>query len=108
MSIRSSAVGALVLALGLGACGSDDGDGDGGGGNGSAATTACQSYCDATVGCTDFAYADAADCKMYECEGLSQAPDACATTFKNYYDCVLAKTDVCDETGCEPDFAACM
>lgn len=109
MSIRTSAALALVLGLAVVACGSeDDGGGDGGGGNGAAAMTSCNTYCDATASCTDFAYADVAQCKEYECSMLDQAPDACATTFRAYYDCVNAKADVCDETGCQPDLNACM
>ena len=106
MSIRTSAALGLVLGFAVVACGSEDDSG--GGGNGAAATTSCNTYCDATPGCTDFAYEDAAQCKEYECSMLDQAPDACAATFKAYYDCVNAKADVCDETGCEPDLNACM
>lgn len=55
-----------------------------------------------------FGYMDVAECKSYECDGLEQATGACGTAFKTYYDCVNAKSDVCDETGCELDFNACM
>ena len=112
MSIRTSVAGTLILAFAVVACGRDDGDGGGGGGggngSGAAAKTACNTYCDATASCPLFAYTDAAECKSYECDGLEQLPDACATTFKNYYECVNAKSDKCDETGCEPDLNACM
>ncbi len=104
--MRTSATLALVTTLALVACGSED-DGDGGGGGGAAAATACNSYCDSTASCPYFAYTDATECKQYECD-LSQLPDACAATFKAYYDCVNAKADVCDETGCQPDLDACM
>jgi len=107
MLIRTSVAGALVLAFALVACGSDDGGDDGGGGNGAAATAACNTYCDLTASCTDFAYSDAAQCKSYEC-AFEQAPEACASAFKTYYDCVNAKTDPCDETGCQVDINACM
>jgi hypothetical protein len=65
-------------------------------------------YCDATVSCPMFAYTDAAECKSYECSGLDQSKGACAATFKGYYDCINAKADVCDESGCTVDFNACM
>lgn len=107
MLIRTSATLALVLGLTVVACGSDD-DGEGGSGSGAAAVAACNSYCDAIASCPEPDYTDAAECKEYECSMLDQAPAACADTFKAYYDCVLAKSDVCDETGCEPDINACL
>lgn len=105
MSKRMSAALALVLACTLAACGSDD---DGGGGGGGAAKESCYAYCDATASCDSFAFTDAAECKTYECDGLDQTSGSCATAFKNYYDCVNAKSDVCDETGCQVDINACM
>lgn len=105
---RTSAAVALVMTFALVACGSDDDGGGGGSASGAAAKTSCNTYCDAVASCVDFAYTDAAECREYECSMLEQAPDACAQTFKAYYDCVLAKSDRCDETGCEPDLNACM
>lgn len=108
MRIRTSAAVALVLTFALVACGSEDDGGGGGSTSGAAAVASCNTYCDAIASCPEPDYLDAADCKEYECSMLEQAPDACAQTFKAYYDCVLAKSDVCDETGCEPDIQACL
>ena len=109
MSNRTSATLALMLAFALVGCGSDDDGGDGGGSAaGAEAKTACLAYCDATLSCPLYGYTDAAECKSYECDLLDQFPDPCATEYKNYYECVNAKSDVCDETGCEVDINQCM
>lgn len=106
MLIRNCAATALLMAFALVGCGSEDDDG--GGGDGGAAKTACEAYCDATMNCPLFGYMDVAECKAEECSNLEQAPAACATALKNHYDCVNAKADVCDETGCETDINACL
>ena len=108
MRTLRSATAILLSVFVTMACGSDDDEnGSGGGATGAAAQARCLEYCDATASCALFAYTDAAECKSYECDGLDQVPNACGTAFKDYYDCVLAKSDVCDETGCEVDIAAC-
>jgi len=108
MLIRTSAAAALMLAFALVACGSDDGDDGGGSGTGAAAKTSCNAYCEATASCPDYFFTDVEECKANECGGLEQATGDCGTAFKNHYDCVNAKTDKCDEVGCELDFNACM
>jgi len=108
MLIRNYAAIALLMAFALVGCGSEDDEGGGGDADGAAAKTACEAYCDATLGCTEFAYLDVAECKSEECSMLDQTSGACAATMKNYYECVNAKTDKCDETGCEPDYNACL
>jgi len=108
MRLRTSVASALILAFLVVACGSDDGDDGGGSGTGAAAKTSCEAYCDATVSCPLFGYEDVAECKEYECGDLDQFSGDCGTAFKNHYDCVNAKTDKCDETGCDTDLNACM
>jgi hypothetical protein len=75
--------------------------------SGGASLTACNAYCDAAgaAKCTD--YADAAECKADECDGLGQAPAACDTAMKTYYDCLKAQPNVCDST-CTPDISKCQ
>lgn len=107
MAMRTSVALALLLGFAVVACGSDDDGGGSGGGSNAAATASCNNYCETTASCSDFAFTDVAECKQYECD-FSQLPAACAAAFKDYYDCVLAKSDVCDETGCQPDLDACM
>ena len=105
MSIRNCRASALLVAFALVGCGSDDDDG---GGSGGAAKAACEAYCDATVSCPYFTYADAAECKSYECVGFDQLPAECATAYENYYECITSNADVCDDIACLDHLNACL
>jgi hypothetical protein len=81
-------------------CSSDSESGSAG-----AALASCNAYCDAAIAksCTD-----SADCKADECSDLDKAMGACDATFKTYYDCLKAQTDVCANTCAPPDFTKCQ
>jgi len=101
MKIRWIGIVALCLVVSSAVgCSSSDDESSG------ASLAACNAYCDASAPpkCTD--YADAADCKANECDGLGQASGACDTAMKTYYDCLKAQPNVCDST-CTPDFSKC-
>jgi hypothetical protein len=99
--MKSLIGGALALVLGamLVACGSDDE----GGGGADASEPACKAYCDAqqAAACGD----TSAECYEFECVLQATPPADCQTARTNYYNCLAASADICNEL-CQNEFDA--
>ena len=108
---RARAAGRLVgfgilASLALFGCGGDSG----GGSNGDPAATrmSCDAYCIAyaAASCASPMFTSMAECGMVECDPLSAVPAGCQATVKAYYDCRKAEADICNDVGCDSQFAA--
>jgi len=86
------------------------GCGGGSSSNGDPAATrmSCDAYCIAYIAasCADPMFTSMTDCGTSECDPLSAVPAGCQTAVKAYYDCRKAEADICNDVGCDSQFAA--
>ena len=103
---RLTRFGFLVSMTLLG-CGSSGGSSTS---NGDPAATklSCMEYCIEYIAgsCPTPVYTTMTECGMNECDPLAAAPAGCQTALKTYYDCRKAEADICDDVGCDSQFAA--
>lgn len=93
----------MAFISSLAACGDDDSSSSTGGTSGMTQATpariACEAFCVKEDKCDTTTTVD--DCKMYRCGDLDNAPMACQTAIKAYYDCANGLSDPCSTAMCE-------
>jgi hypothetical protein len=94
-----------VAVFGCAGGGSSDGNGNG---DPAATKLSCMEYCIQYIAasCSSPVYTSMTECGMYECNPLAAAPAGCQTALKTYYDCRRDEADICNDVGCDSQFAA--
>jgi hypothetical protein len=95
----------FVLSLTLLGCGSSSTTPNG---DPAAARLSCMEYCIQYIAasCSTPVYTTMTECGTNECDPLAAAPAGCQTAIKTYYDCRKAEADICNDVGCDSQFAA--